>query len=157
MNEKNMVVIFHDKSKLFITAKEASNIFKQSGENQEKIILHGSMYSFSSIQKILTIEEFYKEYPLQAPPKEKDITPYVSKIQHPTQKAKELLLKGLKQFCDENPYAKKAKAFYNLLSSGKGANNSNLYWAEVAEKYQGRTDLSESEQKHFEHALSKIS
>lgn len=77
---------------------------------------------------------------------------YKSIMENAAPKARGLMLKGLKQFCNENPNALKAKAMYKKLSENIEVDN---YWLEVYEKYinKNRTD---SEEKHFKYAESKM-
>ena len=147
---KTFVLVFHDKTKKHITSSQAEAFIKDSSTDKKSILIDGNLINFSSVAKLLTIEEYNTEYPLDNPPVYNQ--EYVSQIQHPTNKARGLMLKGLKQYCDENPTHLKAKAYFDKLS---GIVSGNDYWVEVWEKYKDKA-RSESEEKHFQHALTKI-
>jgi hypothetical protein len=63
MNDSTHVVIFHDKSKKFISQAAHDAIWNMSSTGSEKLRLGDNMISFSSIAKILTLKEFYTQYP----------------------------------------------------------------------------------------------
>jgi len=58
------VIIFKDKSKKWITKKQADFILQQSClPNQKKVLVDGLFYNFASISKILNEKEFYEQFP----------------------------------------------------------------------------------------------
>ena len=149
---KNSIIIFIDGSKKSITSEVAEKIsLLPPGAGQ--IDIDGSFIKLHSISKILTLEEYYNQYPSERP-KQYDLKEeYVSHIQNPTPKARNSMLKGLKQYCDENLNALKAKAMYSRLLDKKAEVDD--YWLEVHAKYKDK-DRTDSEERHFQHALSKI-
>lgn len=69
---KNHVIIFIDKSKQYITEVQANAIMERSSNIQFKNIqIDESLINFSSISKILTLEDFYQQYPEEKPSAEK--------------------------------------------------------------------------------------
>jgi hypothetical protein len=111
---KTNVIIFHDKSKKMITNTQAQIIFKESGTEKKSILIDGSLITFSSISKVLTLEEFYNEYPTEKPnivPEWKETaTDYrpLSDVASGNPKWLKGLIKGLKQYITENPESPKA-------------------------------------------------
>lgn len=100
-------IIYHDKSIEWVEDKTAKIIWDESCAGNKGIEINGRKYIFSSISKILPEEEFFRQYPGQAPPEEKTWTEpkdeYTS-MENLAKKSKENfkgLLKGLKQFIDE--------------------------------------------------------
>lgn len=83
-NVNNQVMIFHDGSKRFITDSQASLIFQAScGTNKSITTPQLGMITFSSIAKIISIEDFYDQYPEERPEyrpewKETPVEPYKS-------------------------------------------------------------------------------
>jgi len=69
MDERNMVIIFFDGSKRFITQPQAEQILNQSClPGIDGIHLDKTFYfKFSSISKILSLQEFYGQYPKEVP------------------------------------------------------------------------------------------
>ena len=64
----NGVIIFWDKSKIFITKKEMELIKNIDSASFE---IKGSIYSFNQISKILYLEEYYNQYPDERPQEKK--------------------------------------------------------------------------------------
>jgi hypothetical protein len=63
---KNHVIIFDDKSTLFITKTQYDDVMKLSA-NKSGFGIDGSYYKFNSISKLLTEEEYYEQYPDRKP------------------------------------------------------------------------------------------
>lgn len=62
------VLVFHDGSNKYITQNQYEALIGQyTNPNLQKIEIGGSLYSKSAISKILTLEEFYEEYPTKKP------------------------------------------------------------------------------------------
>ena len=58
------VIIFNNKSKKWITKKQADFILQQSClPNQKKVLVDGLFYNFTSISKIINEKEFYEQFP----------------------------------------------------------------------------------------------
>jgi hypothetical protein len=64
---KTHVIIFVDKSKKHITEKEAELIFQKSATGLKGILINGNAIMFSGISKILSLAEYYEQYPDQRP------------------------------------------------------------------------------------------
>ena len=105
---KTHIIIFHDKSRRWIGNKTYQDILSDSMKN-DKIILDGNYIKYSSIAKILTKEEFEKEYPkeykgadpatpLLKIPREKYIS--IEQRAKKRQRAYKSMLRGLKNFID---------------------------------------------------------
>ena len=60
---KSHVIIFTDKSKKFISQLSYDDIMSQSAGDSGGIEIVDNYIRFQSIAKILTIDEFYKQYP----------------------------------------------------------------------------------------------
>lgn len=63
---KNYVMVFHDSSYKFITAKQAEYILEQNG-SIKGMQIDGCYITLSSIAKLLPINEFYDQYPDKQP------------------------------------------------------------------------------------------
>ena len=61
------IILFHDKSKKEVTKEQADKIMEASCTNAQGINIGGSFYKFSAISKIMTKEDFEREYPEEAP------------------------------------------------------------------------------------------
>ncbi len=105
---KTSVIIFHDKSRKFITKAQESLIFQASGSSAKSITTPAlGMITFSAIAKVMDIKDFYDEYPDERPETREEWKE--TKEEHiPIEKMAELskeklkgLLKGLKQYLDE--------------------------------------------------------
>lgn len=99
------VVMFHDKSTRFIDEDEYNAIIvAYSTPSITKLKIGDSLYSKSSVSKILSLEEYWKEYP-QAKPERKFDNQF-KKYESIEQLANgrnglASLIKGLKRFIDE--------------------------------------------------------
>ena len=63
----NQVIIFHDGSRLFVTDKQVEKITEQIQLGQKGIWINKNYYTFSSISKIISLKDFYDQYPDQMP------------------------------------------------------------------------------------------
>ncbi len=64
-------IVFHDGSSMSISEQESESIFDCANNAKSKFIsLQGKLIAFGSIAKILPAEEYYRQYPEKAPPKE---------------------------------------------------------------------------------------
>lgn len=114
--KRDHVILFTDKSKIFISQSDYLRILKISGQNK-LFTLENKTYNFSSIYKILDIEEYYNQYPDSRPVQYKTIQEQYpeesfggnQQIRKPTSRARELMLQGIKQYSttytgeEENP------------------------------------------------------
>lgn len=101
---KTHVIVFHDKSRKHITKEQANFIFQASATSTVPAITTPQLgrITFSSIAKIITIDDFYEQYPNERPEKPyntfEENYPEYSKgnqqIRKPTERAKELMKKG---------------------------------------------------------------
>lgn len=120
---KNQVIIFHDKSKKFVTKQQAEVVINQSTTAAKGIKIDGSFIGFSSISKILSLQEFYNQYPDErpAPTAHQDFTgtgDILNRILTPIQinakriRAVDQLIKGLQKYInsDKNQGTKKPEA-----------------------------------------------
>lgn len=65
---KNYIIVFFDKSKLWITQGDYDVLQAAYSDPDAKMVqLGSSTYNLSGIDKILTMEEFYEAYPDQRP------------------------------------------------------------------------------------------
>lgn len=101
----NQVIVFHDKSHKFITTGQANLILQASVQTGSKVITTPNlgMITFSSIAKIISIDDFYTQYPEHRPEAPRDTFKELygdinQQVRQPTERAKELLKKGFIQF-----------------------------------------------------------
>jgi hypothetical protein len=99
------VLVFHDKSTKFITEDQFNNlVVMYSNPNISKIQIDSNLYAKNSISKILTLDEYYREYPASKPEpqKEDQFKKYEGLEQKPIGKnGLAQMIKGLKRFIDE--------------------------------------------------------
>ena len=95
---KNQVIVFHDKSHKFITQAQASLIFQASGTNAKSITTPAlGMITFSAIAKVMSIDDFYTEYPQHREEQPRDLFKEMysnQQIRQPSTRAGELIKKG---------------------------------------------------------------
>jgi len=113
---KDHIIIFNDGSKKMITENQFNAITQMSSGQKDSLVIDGSLIKFHSISKLLSMDEFYEQYPDQRPQQYDKNEEYISPITNASPKATKLMLKGLKQYCDENSNALKAKEMYNQMS-----------------------------------------
>ena len=113
-NLQNYIIVFFDGSVKFITQKEYEAIMTQSTNNflKEIILTDKCKYTFSNMSKVLSLSEYYSQYP--------DRIPHMPPNQHNHQEklidlisveGMPSLLRGLKQAIDENEYGPETKAY----------------------------------------------
>ena len=136
--EEQSVIVFHDKSKKWVTKAQAEHIFNASCEpGQKGILIDGSFYTFSSISKILSLKDFYDQFPDERPAETRNQfeEQYGSlgnqQIRKPTGRAKELMLSGLATYIRDNPNrcenAKKQYKKYAGVEYSKDVEHAKLY------------------------------
>jgi len=97
------VIVFHDGSHKMITEAQAALIFQASAGTDKKSITTPKlgMITFSSIAKVISLEDFYTQYPDKRPeaPRETFTEEHklLNQVRQPTQKAMELMKKGFIQ------------------------------------------------------------
>lgn len=65
---KNHIILFHDKSKLLLTEKQAgATIEALNFGNSTHLRIEGQLYSKGAIAKIISLDDYYKQYPDQKP------------------------------------------------------------------------------------------
>ena len=67
---KNYVIVFKDRSNVFITEKQYNNIMSECVEQKSeisKIDVNGQGYDLNSISKLLSIKQYYEQYPDKRP------------------------------------------------------------------------------------------
>lgn len=65
-HEPQSVIVFFDGTRKFISTKQADALFQLSTK-QQQFMVDGGMYKFSAISKIITLEEFYRQFPNEKP------------------------------------------------------------------------------------------
>jgi len=100
---KTNVIIFHDKSKVFITNQQKDLCYSEVASRSGKIIIDGQMYSLSNMAKVLSIEDFYQQYPEERPPerKEFDNEEVIPMTPEQVKNMRKGLMIGLKRYIDE--------------------------------------------------------
>lgn len=64
-NPKTHIVIFHDRSEKSITQREADALFQA---REDFVRVDGQVINLKSVSKVLTISEYYQQYPEKRPP-----------------------------------------------------------------------------------------
>jgi len=96
----NHIIIFKDRSKKWINDDVYQNLLK-IGEN-EKFSVNGGVYDFNMVSKILTREEFTREYPEDCPAVYSQVKTNVPiKL---NKNRRELLLKGIENVVGRNDF-----------------------------------------------------
>ena len=67
IKQDDHIIIFHDKSTLFITEAQQDALLKASTSTNKFIKISGNVINFAGINKILPLGEYYREYPNTAP------------------------------------------------------------------------------------------
>jgi hypothetical protein len=105
-NPVTQVIIFHDSSRKMITEPQANLIFQASaGQNKSITTPQLGMITFSAIAKIISLNDFYEQYPDERPDyrpewKAEPTEPYKS-VQDQIQANEAMrsgVVKGLEQF-----------------------------------------------------------
>ncbi len=93
---KSVVVRFFDGSKIFITKEQEKALWQMSTTEAKKIKIDGQGYSFSSIDKILSLDEYYDQYPKERPepPPTYFKVDSSQQIRNPSNKARERMKEG---------------------------------------------------------------
>ncbi len=61
------IIIFNDDSTRQVPKKTAENIIMNSGGNSKFFILEGNMINYSNIARLITIQEYYGQFPDERP------------------------------------------------------------------------------------------
>lgn len=61
------VVLFFDSSKLFLTEQQYQGLLFAITEGRKQVAVNGSLYTTAHIAKVLSLDEFYQEYPAEKP------------------------------------------------------------------------------------------
>jgi len=108
--EEQSIIVFYDKSKKWVTRAQAEYLFNASCEpNKKGVKIDGSFYTFSSISKILSLKDFYDQFPDERPVTTvdhfKDNYGHLGNQQtrKPTKNALKQMLSGLATYIRENP------------------------------------------------------
>lgn len=65
---KSHVILFFDSSKVFITEQQRNGLIdKMTDSGVKQVDIDGQLYNLANIAKVLSLDEFYKEYPAQRP------------------------------------------------------------------------------------------
>lgn len=165
-NPFTQVIIFHDGSKKFITEDQAVEIMRASGSQLKSITTPKlGMISFSSIAKIITLKDFYDQYPDQMPETKPELKVEEVKPMSLDEQAKhsQTVRNGLIQGLEREIAIAEARGDSQIAAreilerfkKGKASehNNSN-YWVKVVEKYKNK-NRNESEESHYQFALKK--
>jgi len=115
-NVKSNVIVFYDKSLLQINQEQADYLFKLSTTGVKGLKLNNQYYTFNSISKILSLEEYYKQYPNKRPTTYKDFpelpkseTWSESKQKEKQAKRLEQMIIGITKYVNENTFNLTAK------------------------------------------------
>jgi hypothetical protein len=64
---KEYIIVFQDGSKKWITRKAYDALVRFEGDASSKLRIEGNIYKWNDIKKVLNKEEYYREYPENAP------------------------------------------------------------------------------------------
>lgn len=65
---KSHVIMFFDSSKVFITEQQRNGLIdRMTDSNVKQVDIDGQLYNLANISKVLTLQEFYNEYPKERP------------------------------------------------------------------------------------------
>jgi len=122
------LIIFKDRSKIFISEAEYNKILQNScnveyTKNKDFFFLKGQAYSFHTIAKMLTLEEYYRQYPDNKPPAYSGFTKYLPKEKVDMKKALQDMIKGIK------------KTITTRERNGETTSNAKMLLKEVWKKY----------------------
>ena len=67
IEQNKHIIVFHDKSVLEITEEQQDKLLLASVSDKKFIKVNGQVINFAGINKILTLGEYYKEYPKEIP------------------------------------------------------------------------------------------
>lgn len=97
------MVVFHDGSRKEVSAEIAETLMVKSCDpGLQGVKINGAFYKFSTIAKILPFEEFYRQYPDERPEERKEFSQEINlQVRRPTERAKELMLTGMKKYLHE--------------------------------------------------------
>ena len=99
------IILFHDKSKKYISKKAYDVIMSQIMGGVEKLNIGGNLISFSSIAKILSLEEYQKEYPQETPMKLNEFKfENTEKTETTHKQGLEGIIKGLNKYISSKDY-----------------------------------------------------
>lgn len=96
------VIVYHDGTFKMISEPQASLIFQASTQTDSKSIVTQNLglVVFSSIAKIISVKDFYEQYPQHRPETPRDFTPeykLLNQVRQPTKEALDLMKKGFIQ------------------------------------------------------------
>ncbi len=122
---KNHVVVFVDRSHIYITEKAYKQILEKS-VTHSMVSVNGGTYKVSQIAKMIPYASFQKEYP-DIVAKERSVErPYYPPIETAkvvnNKNFKADLLKGLENYIANNETTGKAEALLESIKSGKKLN-----------------------------------
>lgn len=122
---KTTVIMFFDGAKVFVTKQQADKIMQLSVTSAKGINLEGDYYSFGSISKIITTEEYYKQFPKKVPvsygkftemPKAKSWSENKSKEKRI--RMLEQMIKGITKFINNSKQNTKARKLKRQMETG---------------------------------------
>lgn len=97
------IIRFKDRSKKKITEASYNAIFKLSvtPNGTTKFTLQGQMYDLNGVDKLMSLEEYYEQYPNERPAPQKILTSTNSFVKRAPDYALKGMTKGLEQFIAE--------------------------------------------------------
>lgn len=108
-----VILFFHDESVKFITEEQYRRLLLAlENPSIKSINLNGNLYYIGGFRKVLTMDEYYKEYPEKRPVTYNEISRddnYLSIIDRAPVNGLPSLIEGLKKFLKLNPNSPKAK------------------------------------------------
>lgn len=120
---KTRVIIFFDRGHKFITQQQEDQLFQLSaGTTQKGIKIDGDYIAFSSIQRVVSRDEFYQQFPNKKPefhPDNRQAEDYmkIAENRKPTKRHKEKMKKG---FID-----------YKVREAGKTREQAESEWSDL--------------------------
>lgn len=166
---KSRIILFRDKSTLYISEQQANMIYQQSSGGNKGLLINGNYYSFADITKIMAVSDYYEQYPEKIP-LSRETTNVPDKIPYKSAEAQGLaserrrqqMISGITSFITqaeyrgENPIHAKAilKRWQDYKISVR-ENTEKGYYQKVVDKYKDK-ERTESEEEHYQHAVKKL-
>ncbi len=110
------IIVFHSGSIMEITGEQHETVLEQSTQPNARLInIDNQSINFASISQILSLHEYYKQYPDKIPEQRDIFKPEtLEELSEEASKESEIekckgLIKGLKRYISENPETKAHK------------------------------------------------
>ncbi len=144
----NSVIVYHDGSRKFITKPQEDLIFGAMNAGNKNIItpLLGQI-TFSAIAKVLSLSDFYDQYPDEMPETRNtfdEVYPEYSRggsgqVRTPTENARKLMIEGALKSCQEAGKSDEETAKFLSVFTAPWSRKKE-YWQAIYDKYKTSKD-----------------